>query len=81
MLIRLFVLPLFQIYVQIEEYFDNLPRSKVPKIGSSGERYREKQLLLQMPRQDLYQVGFMINRLYPEHSTLTVRRGGSGQWR
>ena len=41
---------------QIEEYFDNLPRNKVPKIGSTGERYREKQLLIQMPRQDLYRV-------------------------
>jgi hypothetical protein len=30
-----------------------LPPEKVPKIGSNGEKYRDKQLLIQLPRQDL----------------------------
>jgi prickle len=30
-----------------------LPQEKVPKIGTSGEKFRDKQLLIQLPRQDL----------------------------
>lgn len=30
-----------------------MPTEKVPKIGSNGEKYRDKQLLVQLPRQDL----------------------------
>jgi len=38
---------------QIEEYMAQLPNHKVPRVGTSGEKYREKQLMLQLPRQDL----------------------------
>lgn len=30
-----------------------MPQEKVPKIGSTGEKYRDKQLAYQLPRQDL----------------------------
>lgn len=38
---------------QIQRYFDALPEDKVPKIGSTGERHRDKQLAYQLPKQDL----------------------------
>jgi prickle len=38
---------------KIQRYFDQLPQEKVPRIGSSGEKFRDKQLALQLPRQDL----------------------------
>lgn len=34
---------------KIQRYFDQLPIEKVPKIGSTGEKYREKQLIIQLP--------------------------------
>lgn len=39
--------------LQISEYFQQIPSSKVPRLGSSGEKYRDKQLILQLPKQDL----------------------------
>lgn len=39
--------------VQIHRYFETLPEEKVPKIDSIGERYREKQIAYQLPKQDL----------------------------
>lgn len=39
--------------LQIQKYFDSIPQEKVPKIGSTGERYRDKQLAYQLPKQDL----------------------------
>ena len=39
---------------RVEEYMRQLPQEKVPKLGGShGERYRERQLQLQLPKQDL----------------------------
>lgn len=38
---------------KIQRFFDSLPQEKIPKIGSSGERYRDKQLAYQLPKQDL----------------------------
>ncbi|KAK6620564.1 hypothetical protein RUM43_010856 [Polyplax serrata] len=38
---------------KISEYFQQIPSSKVPRLGSSGEKYRDKQLILQLPKQDL----------------------------
>lgn len=40
-------------FLQIDEYFAQLPNHKVPKWKTSGEKYREKQLILQLPKQDL----------------------------
>ncbi|KAF8790257.1 Protein espinas like protein [Argiope bruennichi] len=38
---------------KIDEYFAQLPNNKVPRWKSPGEQYREKQLVLQLPKQDL----------------------------
>uniref|UniRef100_A0AC34F936 PET domain-containing protein n=1 Tax=Panagrolaimus sp. ES5 TaxID=591445 RepID=A0AC34F936_9BILA len=39
--------------VRVEEYMSQLPNHVIPRINSLGEKYREKQLMLQLPRQDL----------------------------
>lgn len=39
--------------LQVEQYFRSLPQNKVPKIGTPGEKYRDKQLVYQLPKQDL----------------------------
>ncbi|CAN7977944.1 unnamed protein product, partial [Ixodes persulcatus] len=38
---------------QIEEYFSQLPNHKVPRLGTPGEKYRDRQLIVQLPKQDL----------------------------
>lgn len=38
---------------QIQQYFNQLPVEKVPKLSSKGEHYRNKMLMLQLPKQDL----------------------------
>ncbi|PVD28899.1 hypothetical protein C0Q70_11494 [Pomacea canaliculata] len=38
---------------KIEEYMDQLPNHKVPRVGSQGERYRDLQIIKQLPKQDL----------------------------
>ncbi|XP_046578865.1 prickle planar cell polarity protein 3-A-like isoform X2 [Haliotis rubra] len=38
---------------KIEEYMDQLPNHKVPRIGTPGEKYRDMQLIRQLPKQDL----------------------------
>uniref|UniRef100_A0A336MW08 CSON004992 protein n=1 Tax=Culicoides sonorensis TaxID=179676 RepID=A0A336MW08_CULSO len=38
---------------KIQQYFNQLPSEKVPKLNSSGEKYRNKMLLYQLPKQDL----------------------------
>ncbi|CAN7977995.1 unnamed protein product, partial [Ixodes persulcatus] len=40
-------------HVQIEEYFSQLPNHKVPRLGTPGEKYRDRQLIVQLPKQDL----------------------------
>ncbi|WKX88253.1 hypothetical protein Q1695_008134 [Nippostrongylus brasiliensis] len=39
--------------IDVEEYMAQLPNHIVPRVNSSGEKHREKQLLTQLPRQDL----------------------------
>ncbi|CAD5206947.1 unnamed protein product [Bursaphelenchus okinawaensis] len=39
--------------VKVEEYMNKLPNHVVPRVNSAGEKYREKQLMVQLPRQDL----------------------------
>jgi len=39
--------------LQADEFMNCWPPDKVPKRGSSGERWRERQLSFQLPRQDL----------------------------
>lgn len=38
---------------KVQRYFDSLPPEKVPKVGASGEQYRDQQLAHQLPKQDL----------------------------
>ncbi|XP_023341603.1 protein espinas [Eurytemora carolleeae] len=38
---------------RIEEYMKQLPIKKVPRIGTDGEKYRERQLSLQLPKVDI----------------------------
>lgn len=37
----------------MEKYFNSLPSNKVPKLGTAGEKYRDKQVVVQLPKQDL----------------------------
>ena len=41
------------ILFQIEEYFSQLPPGKVPRLGTPGERFRDRQVATQLPKQDL----------------------------
>lgn len=52
-------------HIQIQRYFDALPEDKVPKIGSTGERHRDKQLAFQLPKQDL-SLGY-CKHVEPQH--------------
>lgn len=38
---------------KVQKYFDTLPSEKVPKLGATGEQFRDKQLSYQLPKQDL----------------------------
>lgn len=38
---------------QVHRYFEALPEDKVPRIDSPGDRYRDKQIAYQLPKQDL----------------------------
>jgi prickle len=38
---------------KIQRYFESLPPEKVPKLGTSGDKWRDKQLAFQLPKQDL----------------------------
>ncbi|CAG0880763.1 unnamed protein product [Darwinula stevensoni] len=37
----------------IEEYMRWLPTEKIPRLGTEGERYRDRQVVYQLPRQDM----------------------------
>ncbi|XP_031847933.1 four and a half LIM domains protein limpet isoform X6 [Nomia melanderi] len=38
---------------KVDEYFSMLPEISVPRIDTPGERYRDRQLAIQLPKQDL----------------------------
>nr|XP_018910458.1 PREDICTED: prickle-like protein 3 isoform X2 [Bemisia tabaci] len=38
---------------KIKQYFDCFPEHQVPCLGTPGDKYRDKQLVLQLPKQDL----------------------------
>ncbi|XP_044010897.1 prickle planar cell polarity protein 3-A isoform X3 [Aphidius gifuensis] len=38
---------------KVDEYFSLLPEISVPRLGTPGERYRDRQLSTQLPKQDL----------------------------
>ncbi|XP_054164060.1 four and a half LIM domains protein 2-like isoform X3 [Oppia nitens] len=37
----------------IEQYFLQLPVQKVPRLGTQGQKYRDRQIIMQLPKQDL----------------------------
>ncbi|XP_023228116.1 four and a half LIM domains protein 2-like isoform X2 [Centruroides sculpturatus] len=37
---------------KIQLYFTQIPWEKVPRIGTCGEKYREQQIIIQLPKQD-----------------------------
>ncbi|XP_071957069.1 prickle planar cell polarity protein 3-B-like [Antedon mediterranea] len=38
---------------KVEEFMNSLPSPIIPKLHSAGEKYRDRQLILQIPKQDL----------------------------
>ncbi|CAH0387151.1 unnamed protein product [Bemisia tabaci] len=40
-------------YSWIKQFFDCFPEHQVPCLGTPGDKYRDKQLVLQLPKQDL----------------------------
>ena len=50
--------------LQVDEYMDQLPNHKVPRLSSPGEKYRDIQLIYQLPKQDLSRYGPERGALY-----------------
>lgn len=50
----------------MEEYFAILPEISVPRLGTPGERHRDRQLATQLPKQDLARA--YCRHLDPQHS-------------
>lgn len=40
-------------YDQIDLFFENYPTNNIPRLGTYGEKWREKALMQQMPKQDI----------------------------
>ena len=36
---------------KVDEYMEQLDNNKPPKVGSQGEKYRDLQLIIQLPKQ------------------------------
>ncbi|XP_054014790.1 zinc finger CCCH domain-containing protein 13-like isoform X2 [Hylaeus anthracinus] len=53
--------------LQVEEYFSMLPEISVPRLGTPGERYRDRQLAIQLPKQDLARA--YCRHLNPNHAS------------
>ncbi|XP_063991967.1 uncharacterized protein Lmpt isoform X1 [Diachasmimorpha longicaudata] len=51
---------------KVEEYFSMLPEISVPRLGTLGERHRDRQLSTQLPKQDLARA--YCRHLEPQHS-------------
>ncbi|XP_015120076.1 uncharacterized protein LOC107043216 [Diachasma alloeum] len=51
---------------KVEEYFSMLPEISVPRLGTPGERHRDRQLSTQLPKQDLARA--YCRHLDPQHS-------------
>lgn len=57
----------FFLLLQVEEYFSMLPEKSVPRLGTPGERYRDRQLAFQLPKQDLARA--YCRHLNPKHAS------------
>lgn len=54
MILKMLILTIILLWFwQVEKYFNSLPSNKVPKLGAAGEKYRDKQVVVQLPKQDL----------------------------
>jgi len=51
----------------MEEYFSMLPEIAVPRLGTPGERHRDRQLAIQLPKQDLARA--YCRHLDPKHAS------------
>lgn len=51
----------------MEEYFSLLPEIAVPRLGTPGERHRDRQLAIQLPKQDLARA--YCRHLDPKHAS------------
>ncbi|CAG5107553.1 Similar to esn: Protein espinas (Drosophila melanogaster) [Cotesia congregata] len=51
---------------KVEEYFSMLPEISVPRLGTPGERHRDRQLATQLPKQDLART--YCRHLDPRHA-------------
>ncbi|KAL6425256.1 hypothetical protein ACFW04_009473 [Cataglyphis niger] len=51
----------------IEEYFSMLPEIAIPRLGTPGERHRDRQLAIQLPKQDLARA--YCRHLDPKHAS------------
>ena len=40
-------------YQECESFFEKYPKDRIPKLGTDGEKWREKALMFQMPKQDI----------------------------
>lgn len=54
-------------FLQIEEYFSMLPEIAIPRLGTPGERHRDRQLAIQLPKQDLARA--YCRHLDPKHAS------------
>ncbi|KAL0115188.1 hypothetical protein PUN28_010653 [Cardiocondyla obscurior] len=52
---------------KVEEYFSMLPEIAVPRLGTPGERHRDRQLTFQLPKQDLARA--YCRHLDPKHAS------------
>ncbi|XP_034186108.2 four and a half LIM domains protein limpet isoform X5 [Osmia lignaria lignaria] len=52
---------------KVDEYFSMLPEISVPRLGTPGERYRDRQLAIQLPKQDLARA--YCRHLNPKHAS------------
>ncbi|KAL6260543.1 hypothetical protein P5V15_008065 [Pogonomyrmex californicus] len=52
---------------KVEEYFSMLPEIAVPRLGTPGERHRDRQLAIQLPKQDLARA--YCRHLDPKHAS------------
>lgn len=61
---------------QVESYFKEIPQTKIPKIGTLGEKYRDIQLFYQIPPQDLLPQNclYLEEKYWPRFNSMVQER-------
>ena len=59
---------------KVEEYMEQLDNNKIPRVGSAGEKYRDVQLVVQLPKHDL-------SELYVRHLKTPGQKQGFHDFR